>query len=568
MEISHVQLRQRLSPWLQAVLFGLAGALAAIAFHAAIEWTGELGLGRLEHMSVWSFSGWMLLVITTTSLLSGWLLVRFCPEAAGSGIPQTKSAFWIDNGMIPWRVACVKFCAGLLSIGGGASLGREGPSVQLGASAASTTAGWLGTAKHQRRLAAAAGAAAGLAAAFNAPLAAVTFVLEEILEDLHSKLLGSVIVAAVVGALATHAVFGKQPAFLLGTIDKTSWTIYLLVPITAALAAAVGILFQKMCLGLRQEAKSWEKIPNWIRPLVGALVTWAVGTAVFALVGHSGVFGLGFRDMSTGLAGNIPAQIALLLLAGKLIATVASYGTGGCGGIFAPSLFLGGMCAIALNGFYGLIFTLSPDDRTLLAVVGLSACLGAVVKAPMTSILIVFEMTHQFELVPALLIGQLVASGVSRWLSKWNFYEAVLRQDGVDLARIMPPRNFRSWAQRPAATIAQWRPIAVAELSAEAAQQALAAGRHQRYPVLQNGLPVGIASLAEVETWAKGKLPASLSTSIPTAEPDMSIQDLSEQLVKSDSGMVALVDGNSRHLVAIVTLHDLVRAQLSLEDTF
>src|SRR5208283_5479888 len=190
-------------------------------------------------------------VIVTTSLLVGYLLNTFCREASGSGIPQLKLAFWKDFGVVPWRVVWVKFLAGVLSIGGGCSLGREGPSVQLAGGLASNLAGVLGEAKQSRRLAAAAGAGAGLAAAFNTPLAAVVFVLEEIIGDLNSRLLGGVLLASVIGALVVHGFIGKQPAFALTGVESPAWLVYVLTPVIAAAGALIGVVFQKWTLALR-----------------------------------------------------------------------------------------------------------------------------------------------------------------------------------------------------------------------------------------------------------------------------------------------------------------------------
>ena len=170
----------------------------------------------------------------------------FCKEAAGSGIPQLKLAFWKDFGFVPWRVAWVKFLAGIISVGGGSSLGREGPSVQIGGTLASNLAGLTGEAKQNRRAASAAGAAAGLAAAFNAPLAATTFVLEEIIGDLNSRLLGSVLLASVLGALVVHGIVGKQPSFTLTGVEAPTWIGYLLTPVVAAIAESGRRLFSSV----------------------------------------------------------------------------------------------------------------------------------------------------------------------------------------------------------------------------------------------------------------------------------------------------------------------------------
>jgi CIC family chloride channel protein len=237
--------------------FGLSAGLAAVAFQAAITWLYHLSYIRLSQRTPLTFLLGSLAVILSTSLVVGWLLTSFAPAASGSGIPQLKLAFWKDFGFVPWRVVWVKFVAGVLSIGGGCSLGREGPSVQLAGGLASNLAGLLGEPKQRRRMAAAAGAAAGLAAAFNTPLAAVTFVLEEIIADLNSSLLGSVLLASVIGAFVVHGLIGKQPAFALGSVETTGWRVYGLTPVVAAAAALVGVLFQKWTMGLRIRRKEF-----------------------------------------------------------------------------------------------------------------------------------------------------------------------------------------------------------------------------------------------------------------------------------------------------------------------
>ena len=195
-------------------IYGLVAGGVAVAFQMGTTGLFDLTFARLARESFETFAAGTLVVILVTSLAVGFLLSSFYPEAAGSGIPQLKVAFWKDFGLVPWRVVWVKFVAGVLSLGGGASLGREGPSVQIAGATASCLAGGLGEPKHLRRPAAAAGAAAGLAAAFNTPLAAVTFVLEELIGDLNGRFLGSILLAAFIGALV-----GAQPAFRLAPVS-------------------------------------------------------------------------------------------------------------------------------------------------------------------------------------------------------------------------------------------------------------------------------------------------------------------------------------------------------------
>ncbi|MGH7981382.1 MAG: chloride channel protein, partial [Limisphaerales bacterium] len=185
----------------QTCLYGIVAGVAVVAFQLLINVLYNATFVRLALQSHFTFLIGSFAVMIGTALIAGFLLDCFCPEAAGSGIPQAKAAFWKDFGVIPWRTVWVKFIAGVLSIGGGGSLGREGPSIHVASGLTSTLAGLSGEAKQSRRRATAAGAAVGLAAAFNAPLSAMAFVLEEIIQDLNSNLLGSVVVASVIGAL-------------------------------------------------------------------------------------------------------------------------------------------------------------------------------------------------------------------------------------------------------------------------------------------------------------------------------------------------------------------------------
>ena len=229
-------------------LYGVVAGVVAVAFHKSIQFVFNHTIAQFATLSTKSFLLGSLATMLSTSLLVGWLLQHCSKEASGSGIPQLKIAFWSDFGQIPWRVTWVKFVAGVLSFGGGASMGREGPSVQLASGVASNLAGILGEPKQNRRHAAASGAAAGLAAAFNTPLAAITFVLEEIVQDLNSRFLGSVLLASVIGAFAVHFLAEKNPALEIFAVGAPDWKIYLLPPLVAATASLVGVMFQRFSL--------------------------------------------------------------------------------------------------------------------------------------------------------------------------------------------------------------------------------------------------------------------------------------------------------------------------------
>jgi CIC family chloride channel protein len=545
-------------------VYGLVAGLASVAFQLAMNALYRITFVQFAKLSVPVFLIGTFLVIISTSLIVGFLLTRFAPEASGSGIPQLKLAFWKDFGVVPWRVVWVKFVAGVLSIGGGCSLGREGPSVQLAGGASSILAGALGEAKQKRRMAAAAGAAAGLAAAFNTPLASVTFVLEEIIADLNSSLLGSVLLASVIGAFVVHGLIGPQPAFALSGVDSPSWMAYVLTPLVAGGAAFVGVIFQKWTMALRSRRKQYPRVPPWIRPSLGGVLTWVLGCAVFLWSGHLGVFALGYDDLSQGLSLQLTWKLAGVLLGAKVLATVFCYGLGGCGGIFSPTLFLGGMCGLCIAGLWTLVLPLNGADQVTLAVVGMSACLGAVVRAPVTGILIVFEMTHQFSLVPALMIGALVSQAISRKLCPLSFYEEILDQDGHKLEHVVPPRDLQTWQQLPISAIANFQPAVVHDSAPGEIRKLLKSHPYQRFPVvIRNGKPEGVLTRKEAEAaLAENRSPKF--EPLVTCLPHQTIRDLQSKLIESSSLMVLVLDQPNGKLIALVTLHDLIRAEVSI----
>ncbi len=549
---------------LKTCVYGLAAGGAAVAFLECINWLYQLGLVQLSQKPLPVFAAGSFAIIIASSLIVGWLLTSFCPEAAGSGIPQLKLAFWKDFGTIPFRVVWVKFLAGAISVGGGSSMGREGPSVQLAGALASNLAGVMGEPKQKRRAGTATGAAAGLAAAFNTPLAATTFVLEEIIGDLNSRFLGGALLASVLGALMVHGFLGAQPSFKLTISENSTWVSYVLTPVVAALASIVGAYFQRASLGLRQLTKGKIPIPRWMLPAVGGLITWVLGVLVFWKTPnhHLGVFGLGYTDLSSALAGDIGWRLAGVLLVAKFIATFCCYGFGGCGGIFSPCLFFGGMTGILVAGLVGLEWPMAPVDQITLAVVGMSACLGAVVGAPVTGILIVFEMTHQFSLVPVLMIGAIVSQAVSRKMNHENFYDALLTQDGHQLEHVRPPRDLQEWQQLPTSAIANFHPALVSDLAPAALAQALKAHPYERFPVVKENKLLGVLRRKEAEAALAEKRAPKLDPAT-VCPPHHSIRELQKLLIESPLQMVVLVDHPDAKVLGVVTLHDLLRAQVA-----
>jgi CIC family chloride channel protein len=293
------------------------------------------------------------------------------------------------------------------------------------------------------------------------------------------------------------------------------------------------------------------------------VLTWALGSTVFLTTGHLGVFGLGYDDLSAGLALQLGWRIAAILLGAKLIATVLCYGLGGCGGIFSPTLFLGGMCGVCLAGLSGLAFPLAASDQITLAVIGMSACLAAVVRAPVTGILIVFEMTHDFGLVPALMLGALISQAISRRMNKLSFYEEIIIQDGHQLEHVVPPRDLQSWQQLPVSAVAAFQPVIIEDFGQENLKRVLELHPYQRFPVVRGGALSGLVTRKEAQAALDAKRTVKLETPVTCLRTD-TVRQLQGKLIEATSLMAVILDAPGGRVIGVITLHDLLRAEAAL----
>jgi len=420
-------------PLAATALIGLTSGLLAVAFAASADWIKTTFLFSHAHGSLGQFALVAFALMIGGALVAGWLMHRFAPDAAGSGIPQVKVAYQRGKLDFTWKLVLVKFFGGVLSIGTGSSLGREGPTVHMGAALASKLGAWFQESPQGRLNAVCAGSAAGLAAAFNSPLAGVTLVLEEIAGGQNqAKFAGRSLFAAALAVVIVYLMLGNHPALPLARDIPLTWRVIWLSPVVALVAGLAGIVFQRSTLGLR----GWMKhapIPPALRPASGAVIGCAAGVAAFALTGKLGVFGLGEENLHDTLQNQIVWQAAAVLLVAKLLATTFCYGAGGCGGIFAPLIFFGGMCGTVVFGLAPTAVGLTAPDQTMLSLIGMTGCLCAVVRAPITSILIVTEMTQQLDALPVLMVAAVIGAFLNRYLCGENLYDAALRQDGIVL---------------------------------------------------------------------------------------------------------------------------------------
>ncbi len=444
--------RQRLLA-VTIVAGGLCG-LAAVAFHLSIGWLEDLLINRANHAPGYSWIFWTILSPAVGGLIVGLGLTYWAPAAAGSGIPQVKVAFALRSGFVSLRETVGKFVLCALQIGSGASLGLEGPTVQICAGVSSLIARTARLSPQNCRRMASVGMAAGIAAAFNAPIAAITFTLEELIGDLDQTMLSGVIVAAALAAVVEHSILGSNPVFhmprsyTLGATSSLIW--YALLGI---LAAVVSITFTDGLLKLRALFKRWTSVPKWIHPAIGGLATGSLAVLALYWFHLNGIAGDPYRTLELALTGTMPVLYMVVFCVLKLAATVSSYSSGGSGGIFAPSLFMGAMLGGAIGYLDVTVFHHPTDAIGAFAVVGMGAVFAGIVRAPMTSILIVFEMTGGYGLVLPLMIANMTAFVLARYWRPVPVYEALLLQDGIELPHgsrpLDPPQAAQIDAEQP-----------------------------------------------------------------------------------------------------------------------
>ena len=426
--------RQRLLGF--TILAGVFCGLAAVAFHLTIEHFEALFIDRANAAPGYGFIFWTIVTPCLGGLFAGIGLTYFVPAAAGSGIPQVEVAYAVRNGYITFRETIGKFILCAVQIGSGASLGLEGPTVQICAGVSSMLARAARLSPQNCRRMTSVGMAAGIAAAFNAPIAAITFTIEELVGELDQTMLTGVIVAAAVSAVVERSILGRNPVFQIQrtyTFLSSQWTSLFWYALLGLLAAIVSVAFTDALLSLRARFKRLTHVPKWVQPSIGGLATGAMAAFALYFFHLNGIAGDPFKTLTLALTGTMPVLFMVVYCVLKLAATVCSYSSGGSGGIFAPALFMGAMLGGSVGYLDVTIFHHSTDAIGAFALVGMGAVFAGIIRAPMTSVLIVFEMTGGYGLVLPLMIANMTAFALARYWRETSIYTALLAQDGIHL---------------------------------------------------------------------------------------------------------------------------------------
>ena len=406
------------------VLALVIGALTGLAVVAFILLTERAG------MRLYPVGGarWRRLLLPVGGSLGiGYLLYRYFPDARGSGVPQTKAALYARGGRITMRTVIGKFFCTSATLASGIPLGREGPSVQVGAGIASVIGRHLGLRPEKVKALLPVGAAAAIAAAFNTPLAAVLFALEEIVGDLHAPVLGSVVLASATSWMVLRLLLGNNPLFKVPQyqlVNPLEFGVYAVLGVAGGL---VSVSFTKLLLGMRARFLRFPKKTVWFQPVAGGFLVGLMGLFV------PQVLGVGYGYVGDVLNGRMALNLMVLLLVLKLITVTTSYASGNAGGIFGPALFIGAMLGGTVGTVAHHFLPAYTATAGAYALVGMGAVFAGIVRAPMTSVLMIFEMTQDYAVIVPLMIANLVSLFIASRLQPEPIYEALAVQDGIHL---------------------------------------------------------------------------------------------------------------------------------------
>ncbi|HEV7211631.1 MAG TPA: chloride channel protein [Blastococcus sp.] len=551
----------RLGLLLLSLAVGIGAGLGAVAFRYLIQGLTHLFSGYSDYAAhagapsalLPGLGRWfVLLTPVVAGILYGPVVYRFAREARGHGVPEVMLAVARSGGRIRPQVAVVKALASALCIGGGGSVGREGPIVQIGSALGSTIAQLAHLDERRIRLLVACGAAGGISATFNAPLAGVFFAMEIILRQWATESFGMVVLSSVTASVLARSVLGDVAFLKLPQFSVDHLVQYPVFAVLGILAGVLGVVFSRVLYAIEDACDAVWRGPEWARPAVGGVLLGGV------LLLLPQMYGVGYPVLETAVGGGYALGFLLLLLVGKMVACSLTIGIGGSGGVFAPSLFVGAMFGAAFGIVAHALLPASAGSAGAYALVGMGAVFAGSARAPITAVVILFELTREYSIILPLMLAIVLATGVSHLLSRDTIYTRKLLRRGIDIDE---PADA-ALRRRPVTAFMVAPPEAV---PADADLRTVAA-RFSRtgetcVPVVDaDGRHLGLLSAAELmDALAAGEdteLPALIAGADPVA-PDAPVEEVLHRL---DRGVdaVAVTEGDA--LVGWVRHRDLLTA--------
>jgi len=470
------------------VLTLLIGAIVGMVVVAFILLTERFG-ARLYPAGG---AAWRRLVVPVAgSAVMGYLLYRFFPDARGSGVPQTKAALYARGGRISLGTVFGKFFCTSATLASGIPLGREGPAVQVGAGIASVLGRKLGLRPEKVKALIPVGAAAAVAAAFNTPLAAVLFALEEVVGDMHAPVLGSVVLASATSWAMLRLLLGNDPLFQVPQYQLVHPGEFGIYAVLGVAGGFVSVAFTKLLLWMRARFLRFPKKTVWFQPVAGGVAVGIMGWFVPQLLG------VGYKHVGEALNGNMALKVMILLLVLKFFAVVTSYASGNAGGIFGPSLFLGAMLGGIVGNVANHFFPNYVGTPGAYALVGMGTAFAGIVRAPMTSVVMIFEITRDYAVIVPLMISNLVSFFISSRFQKQPIYEVLAQQDGIHL-----PRTETRWQEGQRQVVHAMREateVLSAEMTVAEALEKSASSEFRAWPVCDDRGVLGVVRLPDLK---------------------------------------------------------------------
>ena len=472
---------------IQAILVGLISGMLVVGFKVSINslfWTIQKFLSAFP---TWQKSLIFPLITTLGGLISGFLVFKFAPETKGSGIPYVKMTMARMGNMTRIRSIVVKFFAGVAGIGTGLSLGREGPSVQLGAGAGALVGRLFKMSGTNQDKLIAAGAGSAIGATFNAPIAGTIFVLEELVQKFTPALLFPVLVSTVSAASLARHFLGSNPSFdlpkLQGGITLENIPVCIILGLVAGL---LGVLFSKVIFFNNKLFDKMSKIPNYFKPAIAGLAVGLIGLVIPYVLG-SGNFSVDLL-----LQHKFSLGLVLIIFIAKFFVTPFCFGSGAAGGIFLPMLMLGSFLGYIVStvcnsfGFH--------TDPIVIAILGMGAFLSAVARTPITAVVMVFEMTGGYSHILPIMLSAAIADLVAEKLNQKPIYASLIVQNSkFGDAKILSELKVQDYMHRDVKTLTPT--MTILEASKKIAEY-----KYKVYPVInESGKILGVVTRYDVE---------------------------------------------------------------------
>jgi chloride channel protein, CIC family len=549
---------------LLAVLIGIFSGLGVVLFRIAIEWTQLELLGPAIHPSPLR----LLLAPTLTGLVVAALVIRVFPRVRGSGVNQTKAAVYIFNGYVPFSTVIGKFLTCALAIGGGASLGPEDPSLQIGAGIASKLGRALNLSQEKVRLIAPVGAAAGLAAAFNAPISATLFVIEEVVGNWSSGVLGAIILAGVSSVIVMRQFLGTDALFRIPPFRLEHAGELLGYAALGVIGGGASVLFIQFIAYVRPRLR---RLPRWTEYFQPAIAGFLIG--IIGLRAPQ-VMGAGYPVIDLALHDQFTWNVLLALAACKILATGLSFVSGTPGGMFAPTLFVGAMLGGAVGGVERLFFHQITGSVGAFALVGMGTLFAGFLRVPITSVFMVIEVSGSYTAILPVMISNTIAYLISRQYQQTSLFDLLARQDGMILPSIEEQRERTTLrvedATPPAAAMVTGAAAEGAPTPQEAFAAAIARAEVDAALYFLSGGPDGwrvhrrkpSPMTDDIESTGEGHLPTVTIETSPFLYPDQRLED-ALQLMQDWPILPIINRADPQRLEGVLALSDVLLAYRS-----